>query len=233
LLSCALFGDARASSWRRLTIAEQAAKADAVVEGTVDRLDLLTLDDGFVVTEVRISVTTVLRGSIPTRKVTLRLPGAHVDGSWYGALGAEPDIAPGDTLLVLGIAISPEDLGMVAGPQSVFKLKTNSIGSTIVVDYEGNPVIDPGCTQDRLIARPATEAPSLKTPADAGDVADKAAIVPQDAADVVPVVPGDRVFVDDPDLEALGWDLLMDTVSSCVDAQPASLGASSDIGGGW
>ncbi|MEQ1508274.1 MAG: hypothetical protein ABMB14_38945, partial [Myxococcota bacterium] len=207
---------AHASSWFRQTIAEQASTSAVVAVGTVSRIDIRTLDDGCSLTQLRMTVDRVLRGSVSSGRITVVLPGARIDGQWTGAVGI-PEASVGDTLLVFGAPMTDTEVQMAAGPQSVFRLlRTGAV--EIAADFEGNPVVDPGCDQDRVIARPMDQAPALDD---------------RSTAEATPAVPLDRVFVSQPESVGLDWTLFVDQIAACVATQPASDLASTDVGGGW
>ncbi|MEQ1502150.1 MAG: hypothetical protein ABMB14_07955 [Myxococcota bacterium] len=180
----------------------------------MSRIDVRVLDDGFPLTQLRIDITRLLRGSVSTGRITLVLPGARLEGNWNGFAGI-PEAAVGDELLWFGQPMSDTEVVMTGGPQSVFKL-VRGTDREVAADFFGNPVLDPGCTADRLIARPETEAPRC----DASTTVDYA-------------VPLDRVFVPDPLSVGLDWARFVDDVAACVASQPTVDAALSDIGGGW
>ena len=201
-----------------MTVAEQAAKADVIADGVVVKIDTRTLEDGFVVTLLRLQVTDVLRGTVPSRTLTLGLPGAQIGGVWVG-VDDIPTVKLGDELVVFGSAVNANDVAMLGATQSVFR-KVHGKGGDIAADFDGNPLIDPGCTEDRLIARPADQAP-------VGEVGQRTENGPID------VTPKDRVFLADPESAALPWPVFLTNLKVCIDSQPASAGATSVLGGGW
>ncbi len=197
-----------------MTIADQAAAASVIVEGTVNRFDTRLLSDGITVTLVRIDVTSVIRGTVIDEKITLGLPGAEVGGQWQGALGFDLQLTEGGQVLVFGDIVSTEDVQMLGGPQSVYR-DLPSTGPQVGADYNGNPIVTAGCTTDHVIARPSSEEP---TTADEGGEPDE---------------PAYRVFATDPLSLGMSWSSFVGSVSDCVSEQPESSSTATPVGGGW
>jgi hypothetical protein len=191
-----------------------------IVEATVARIDAEVVEeDGFPLTMLRLEVHTVLRGNVPSGHLTFGLPGGYVDGVFYGIPGVGDVIREGDRLIVVGDAVNETDIQMLSGPKSIYR-NTLSVVGDIATDYDGNPIVEVGCTGADLIARPSEQAPAT----DEGG---------RPQTDLLGVVPLNRLFVDQPELLGLPWPDFVDRVRACVDAQTASADSQTELGGGW
>src|SRR5690242_19947801 len=97
--ACLPFSIAKATTFVRMDERDLAARAVAVVIGSVESVDSETAADGTIYTAVVLVPERVLRGTLPAGRITLHEPGGTVGGRTEHIFGS-PDYQVGQNVLV-------------------------------------------------------------------------------------------------------------------------------------
>lgn len=153
LLTCALLLglSAGATTMLRTDVAELTYAADAVVQGTVRRVESRwSGDHRRIITDVEIQVTEALKGE-PGSTVIVTQPGGHVDGIGQVVHGLA-SFTPGEEVVVFLERRGKDAFQVSAMSQGKFRVQRSADGKTVLAVPES--------TGDSLLLDPVTHQPT-------------------------------------------------------------------------
>lgn len=153
LLTCALLLglSAGATTMLRTDVAELTYAADAVVQGTVRRVESRwSGDHRRIITDVEIQVTEALKGE-PGSTVIVTQPGGHVDGIGQVVHGLA-SFTPGEEVVVFLERRGKDAFQVSAMAQGKFRVQRGADGKTVMAVPES--------TGDALLLDPVTHEPT-------------------------------------------------------------------------